>query len=347
MASWDNNQYDQNATEIAKTFCAGQGQNGSNLTDLVEKVARDNSLSGEQIRRLARTANVKTFGVKFDEMKTASAEDRNVEFQLADENEVLRRLAGTAEAVIKTAYAAPTQNKFPDLEDDFRAVRRPVPQEEKTASTFEVDVRASSPHKEIMRLQRLQEEATIRSKQASTAWHYALEGVLHATRKSNWTLDDSANLEKTAVALYGVNVIPELNIVRRLKGEAELVGLTEEKVASLRDKIVVKETDAARLIKTASDARCEWAEYDGAAQLIDQRLTYWTSKLSSEKKKNDKKKDEPSKAHAVGKTVGNVAATVMPTSKLIATLAPDREEITQFMSGASEGFTNGGIGKRK
>ena len=336
MASWDNNQYDQNATEIAKTFCAGQGQNGSNLTDLVEKVARDNSLSGEQIRRLSRTANVKTFGVKFEELKTASAEDRNVEFQLADENEVLRRLAGAAEAAVKVAHTPVQANKFPDLADDFRSARRPVPMEEKVAQSLEIDIKPIAADREVMKLQRLQEEAGMRAKQASTAWHYALEGVLQISRKSNWGVDDSANLEKTAVALYGVNVVPELNLLRRAKGGAALEGVTEEKVAALRDKVVVKETDAVRLVKQASDARSEWVEYDGASQLIGQRLEYWTKKLASDPKEKKDKKIDP---HAMGKNIGTMAGHVFPTARLVATLAPDREEITQFMAGASEGFS--------
>ena len=344
MATWDNSQYDQNATDIAKTFCAGQGQNGSNLTDLVEKVARDNSLNGEQIRRLSRTANVKTFGAKFDEMKTAGAEDRNVEFQLADENEVLRRLAGTAEAAVKVAYAAPQADKFPDLSDDYHDVRRPVPELQKTAEELHVAMPRSSPEVEIMKLQRLHEEADMRAKQASTTWHYSLESVMELARKSTWSADKTADLEKTAVALYGVNAVPEINVLR-LSRKADKLELTQEKVAAIQDRIVVKETDAVKFVKRAMDARQAWVEYDGAKQLIEKRLLHWTSKLSSDKKPENKPAEKTLKEK--GHIVGNVIGTLVPGARLAAQIAPDREEITRFMSGASEGFTHGGGYKKK
>lgn len=334
MATWDNNQYDQNATEIAKTFCAGQGQNGSNLTDLVEKVARDNSLNGEQIRRLSRTANVKTFGAKFDEMKTAGAEDRNVEFQLADENEVLRRLAGVAEAAVKTAYSVPLDNQFPDLPDEYADVRRPVPLEEKTAGSLDIAMPKVSPHKEIMRLQRLHEEADMRAKQASTTWHYGLEGIMQMQKKANWTATDTFNLEKTALALYAVNVLPEINVLRRASGTPELNEVTNEKVAALRDRVVVTETPAVQFIKRAMDARHEWVEYDGAKQLIEKRLGYWQNKIASDKKP-EKKDVTP---HSAGKAVGRLAGTFLPGTRLAVSVAADNPDITQFMAGASDSF---------
>lgn len=345
MATWDNSQYDQNATQIASTFCAGQGQNGANLTDLVEKVARDNSLNGEQIRRLARTANVKTFGAKFEEMKTAGAEDRNVEFQLADENEVLRRLAGTAEAAVKVAYTAPREDQFPDLPDAYADIRRPVPLEEKTAGSLDIAMPKVSAHKEIMRLQRLHEEADMRAKQASTTWHYGLEGIMQMQKKANWTPTDTFNLEKTALALYAVSVLPEINILRRAAGTPELSDVTNEKVAALRDRVVVTETPAVQFIKRAMDARNEWVEYDGAKQLIEKRLGYWRSKIASDKKPEKK---NHTLATNVGYAVGIHARPPVALARLLAPgtnvslkVESDNPAITQFMSGASDAATSG------
>ena len=84
--------------------------------------------------------------------------------------------------------------------------------------------------------------------------------------------------------------------------------------------------------------------------MIEKRLEYCQSKLSSdthEKHKDEKAKDKKPSFRERGHVVGNVVGTLVPGARLAAKLAPDREEITQFMSGASEGFTNGGGYEKK
>jgi hypothetical protein len=291
MAFWDNKKYDDEATRIAKTFNAGQGQNGASLTDLVEKTARQNGLNPEQIRRLSRVANIRAWEEKFAGMKAASAPDRNVEFELTSENEVIRRLHGDAAAMVSTAIktasgdAAPAQ-AFPDLQDAMDEVRRPLPKESgtyKKASVEPVDLlRPRRPDMELLKLQTLADQVDVKIASARFAWRDAMQGLLDESRKITWTPAHAAEFEKAAVSLHGLSVVPEINALRRMRGEPVLP-LTNEKVAALRDRIYAEPTPATDLVKAAAEARKEHSMLENARQTVEKKMESFRSLIGVRK----------------------------------------------------------------
>lgn len=289
MALWDNKQYDEEGTRIAKVFAAGEGKGGASLTDLVEKTARAEGLNPEQVRRLTRVSNIRAWEQKFAGMKTAGATDRNVEFALGDENEVIRRLHGEAAAMVsaavKTASALhgpePEVSGFPDLPDAMDAVRRPVPKEsgEFAKSATETPVLASRrPDLEVLKLQRMGDEIAVKVAAEKQAWAGALQALLDESHKVSWTPDAAADFEKAAVALHGLDVVPEINALRRLRGEGALV-LTNEKVAALRDRLYAEPSRATDLVKAAAVARKQYAVLGDAARAVEQKLAYFRGQM--------------------------------------------------------------------
>ena len=283
MTIWDNSTFDQRATDIANAFCAGENQNGSSLTDLVEKDARDASLNPEQIRRLARMSNVKTFGVKFEGMKTAGAEDRNVEFAVADETEIIRRLQSAAGESMKTASDG---SSYPDLPDSFRDLRRPAAPDEpmtKTAETQEAVLMGHvRPDMELIKLYKLAEEVEIRVKQATESWRDSMGEVFAAMRKTTWSDAAAIELEKDAIALYGVNVLPEINVLRYSRTSPQLE-FGAEKIAQLQEHLVGTEGPLTRALKTASEARQQFYDLEKTRDLIQTRTRYFSEQLRGTK----------------------------------------------------------------
>lgn len=289
MAVWDNKKYDDEATRIAKAFTAGHGQNGAGLTELVEKTARQSGLNPEQIRRLTRVANIRSWEEKFAGMKTAESSDRNVEFELGSEQEVIRRLHGDAAAMVNIAIKTASEVvspalAFPDLPNDMDEVRRPLPKESgtyKRASTPD-PLEVLRPDIEVLKLLKLADTVEVKMAAARFAWQDAMQSLIEETRKSTWSEDRAAEFEKSAVALHGLEVVPELNALRRIRGE-RILPMTREKVAGLRDRVYGEASRATSLIKTASVARKERAMLEDAQKAVTKKLATLKAQLGLRK----------------------------------------------------------------
>lgn len=291
MALWDNKKYDEEASRIARVFVAGASKGGASLTDLVEKTARAEGLNPEQIRRLTRVANIRTYEEKFAGMKTAGATDRHVEFALGEENEVIRRLHGEAAALVGSAVKTASAllgpepefaGGFPDLPDAMDAVRRPVPKDSgefvKAAAAQPDPLAPRRPDLEVLKLQRMADEVQVKVAAARLAWRDAMQGLLDESRKVTWTPEAAADFEKAAVALHGLSVVPEINALRKMRGETPVV-LTNEKVAALRDRIYADASRATDLVKAAADARREHALLEDAARIVAAKLAAFRAKV--------------------------------------------------------------------
>ncbi len=271
MATWDNKRYDEEATSIAKRFVAGMEQNGASLNDLVEKTARANNLNPEQIRRLTRVSNIRAWETRYEQMKTAADPDRNVEFQVGNDIEVIRRLHGVAKDTLSKTASVESPRSFPDLGNEMDMIRRPEPETPahiKVAAAPEIDTRRLS--MELLKMERLAETIEVRQKASSLGWRGALEEVLRVTRNIDWSTEKHAQLERDAVNAYGMEVVPELNALRRLRGEP-LLELSSEKVASLNDRVVARPNRLASLLKTASEERANLRALDAAKVTVTER----------------------------------------------------------------------------
>lgn len=256
MATWTNALFDSKAAELASAFDAGQGHNGADLNELVTKVARDESLNEEQVRRLCRAVNVHTFETKF---ATIQSGDKNVAFPVADEVVVIGRLF--SDAATKTASVA---DNYPDLPDEMAPLREDlsVTASIKTASYEENARRAASyiPREVPLdirynRAEREVRELKIKLGSLDQRWTDAVNRVSFHLRPINRDLDAFC---KNALAVLGGDSLPELNVALKLASHEEL-DIAQEKVATLVERLPDGKPDAmTKLLKTATDARVEY-----------------------------------------------------------------------------------------
>lgn len=241
---WSPDEYARQAESVADAFCAGQGVGGNDLSTLVEKVARDNALNPEQIRRLGRAANTAVFGRKYASRR--GEPDRRIDFDPVDAETIISRLQSSA---------APQLNKvasYPDLPDPRR---RPV---EKTAGEVrEPAPRAPPAVPRWSHLQKLASELPIELRQLDIRWQSNLRALAEDCRAQT---HDHVSFEKNAVAVLGAEVLTELNGVRDLLGFAPLV-VDRAKLAEAHDEALVGVEDrSTRLLRQASLARAEYAK---------------------------------------------------------------------------------------
>jgi hypothetical protein len=260
MATWDNADFDREATAIARAFWAGRDQNGASLNELATKVARDNGLNPEQIRRLCRNTNTKAFEQKYAALKGQA--DRSPYFELADPEAVIENLRQT----VAVAHTKQAEAEYPDLPDEY-APPPPNPKlfarEKIAALTHEIDnflPSYRSPFVELRRAEKQAADLAIERHQLNFAWDDAINAIVEHTRYQNWNHDD---FEKNAVALFGADVLPELNAIRYRCGRSELgEGAAENevkmKLAELQQKWVGIPDELTNRLKVAMEIRAKF-----------------------------------------------------------------------------------------
>lgn len=249
MPQWDSKQFEQKASEIAKTASAGQ----SSLHDLTVKLAKEKGLNEEQIRRLGRAVNVKAFEEKFASMK--GKQDRIVDFDPVNPEAVIQSLFSSAPGSEKRASAA-----FPELADEMRGDRGWAPMQTKTAS---VDVKnemlravPKDPpiESQINHWQKVAEELGVKMAGAEMRWDSSMEQLREHSRRLHWSRDE---FEKDALALYGDDVLFELNALRQSAKLPELA-LSKHAALKLAESLFGEETEDTKLVKVAADANKEY-----------------------------------------------------------------------------------------
>jgi hypothetical protein len=210
MAQWDSTDFDREATAIARAFWAGREQNGAPLNELATKTARDNGLNPEQIRRLCRSANTKAFEQKHAALK--GEDDRTPNFELSDPEAVISSL----HQAVTAAHTKQAAAEYPDLPNEYAPpVDASLFAREKVAA-LEGEINGylsprRSPLVELRRAEKLAADLAVERHALNFAWDDALDGIAAQSRFQNWNHDD---FEKNAVALFGADVLPELNAVR-------------------------------------------------------------------------------------------------------------------------------------
>src|SRR3990172_3164186 len=111
-------QYTKLAEAVATDFVSGDVP----LNDSVEKLAIEFDMNQEQIKRLCEATNNTTFNKLFN-AKDKTAEDRIIEFDIADSQKVLKKLGGRFSNTPKEA--ALNISELYELPDEMYAVRHP------------------------------------------------------------------------------------------------------------------------------------------------------------------------------------------------------------------------------
>lgn len=254
MAQWTNVEFDAAADGIAQSFFAGHANNGASLNELATKCARDNALNPEQISRLCKLVNTRTFETKLAAMQG----DKYVEFPVADADVVSSALMKTA------ALAGRHQDPYPALPDGLASLREtPEPEGMKIASAHTNAMRVcaalkSEPvdvqhHKAKLAAERHKDGA----ERAEVEWAEALRAVVAKTAGIRW---DHDAFEKSALVATDGEGLYELNQIRETLGMPPLE-VPEGKMAELLDRVEAADSAAAQLIGRATRARKACAEH--------------------------------------------------------------------------------------
>lgn len=258
MSTWTNTDYEQQAAEISRSFWAGQDLQGSSLSELATKVARDNNLNPEQIRRLCRATNKIAFAQKHAEM---SGTDRSPDFTPVDSETVLSTLhAAVANNSVKVA-----EELYPELPNEY------------ARKSVEVEKVAEAPPKprdlvvERIKLAREVEDLGHERRWLNVTWEAKLAELHELAKRYDFQHDD---FEKNAVALFGGDALPELNTLRTVLGRPTLEAnpATLSKLGHLQETWLGAPTDASNLLKAAVDARTKFMEVRKNHQEAEARL---------------------------------------------------------------------------
>lgn len=226
--------YEKLATEVVQEYL----QSSVPLNDGVYKRASEMGLNPDQIRQLVWAANTKAHLDLFEKQ----AEDKMVEFPVADADYVLRRLYTPPEA----QPLAVTSDKV--AADFFSS---PLPVTEKVAEEAVEEVKEVSPKtaadrkaKQIILMRKAAEELEIQTEVAKEQYKQAVAELARELRKMGAQHDE---FEKDAFSLHGEEILPLLQDVRsamNLKGALEA-----EKIACSYERVV--DTDSREMQKLA------------------------------------------------------------------------------------------------
>lgn len=236
---------------------------GTPLNDGILKVATELGLGPHQVKQLVWATNTKTHLTLFEK----KAEDKNVEFPVADADYVMRRLLSPPEAqplpVAKTASAV-TLDFFSEVEAPVIKVAQEI---ETSLEDRPVSAKTAQARKDKM-LRTMRKAAS----ELEQNIYMEREGYADAIHKLAWELRKSGgrdDFEKDAFALYGDEVLDTLNDVRAVyKHEVT----SAEKLASAVDRLVDDKTAQFKLLKTAREHFKEAIKYAGALKWLRAQL---------------------------------------------------------------------------
>lgn len=202
---------------------------GVPLNDGVYKIACDMGLNPHQVRQVVWQANTKTHLALFEKR----AEDKNVEFPVADADYIMRRMY-TPEEAQPLPVAAAAEKTASDFLEPLVA-EEPV---EKIAGWADPEPVAVSPklaaarrEKTIRTLEKAAESLQMSVMEERELYMDGVYKLAFDLRK----LADRAEFEKDAYALYGANILPVLNDLRSVYKQP---ALDTEKVASDYERLV-------------------------------------------------------------------------------------------------------------
>lgn len=269
MSLWDVKRFEDKASDLVKNF-------PNKLEEEITKVAKDENFNKEQIRRLSRMVNVILFNTKHAEM--AKESHRMVDFDTIDAEKIINNLSLNENS--KTASVL--EARYPELNDEFTP-SIPIKDSslEKLAEYFNRSLVKELPLSDkLARYQNNLDNLEIEKHICDIKWKNAMEELNTKIAHIYFDFDD---FEKNAVAFFGETVLPELNAIRREKG---LPGIetTNEKLASISNKLVYEETEETNLLKQAIENRENYIKITNDIPILKQKIANTLSILRSASK---------------------------------------------------------------
>jgi len=277
MPSYTRHDFDDMSFKIAEQF----SDSGTDLNSAVLKMAADKSMNPEQVKRLTEAVNTTVFLKLF---KDKPAQDKMVEFDVADPQEVLDKLLGSdsehkgtlgggLSIIIKSDVDnsdkdPDTSSFFDDIMDEVKSaafsgrdktasyasdyVDRDIHRVtfEKTAKRLDIKSNVHTVHQALETLLTKQASINITSSE--------LASDIAASYRGIYTRDKYAEFEADTLASFGNRAIPGLQMVRDRLGMAKIAkALTPREESFLSDRIVVDNSPAltkmARLVSLTED----------------------------------------------------------------------------------------------
>ena len=254
MSSWTEARYEEKAAEIARQH----GVTRKPLNDVLEKVAREDALTSDEIRTLGRMANVKAFKVYFDEREKQGA-DRMVEFEVADPEVVIQRITTAAEKVVAPATVENDKLAF-EIPDQMREIRHPTPPQEKVAAAPEEHaLRPADQEKVAMALVKIADDLEIERIQLGHRWEREVTELTDRFKIANAHTPDYGRFMLDALATRGRDAYPEVvTVAQGLRLPIPVV--SNEKIAELAVRRVVSDSPELKLLERAVETRFAYDE---------------------------------------------------------------------------------------
>ena len=257
---------------------AEQFREGTSLHDSVVKIAKDNQMNPEQIKRLVEASNTTTF---LNEFKSKDGNQRMVEFDVANPDKVIdEALSSSSSASDKAPSISITISVDPNagLHDTVEDENIPMPELEPSSE------KAAS-YSEGFFLQRTEKTASL----DSHTKHRVVESLLTKIADCNYQAEDiadeialsyrgiytqekHASFETDAFSMYGNEAIPGLQLVRNRLGLVKIARqLSPQEAYLLKDRHIVDGTHSSNLTKLSAiiDLVAQHKRYYGGLKHID------------------------------------------------------------------------------
>lgn len=225
--------------KLAGEAVAAYHNSGTPLNDSLYKVASDMGLNPDQVKQLVWGSNTKLHLDLFSKQ----AEDKMIEFPVADADYILRRLYTPPEA---QPLAVSSDKVASDFFSSPLPVTEKVAHEEFSEEVKEVSVKTAADRraKEIILMRKAASELDIQTQVAREQYTQAISELARELRKMGAQHDE---FEKDAYAFYGDAVVPMLQDVRHAMNVK--TALETEKIACNYERVI--DTDSPEMQKLA------------------------------------------------------------------------------------------------
>jgi hypothetical protein len=242
---------------------------GIPLHTSIVKIARDNSMNPEQIKRLVESANTTAF---LNEFKGKTGNQRMVEFDVADPAKVIEDALGGSDAPSSAQGGTPSiaitisfDQAQEGLHDEVADERTPIPTSDSTkvasyGEVYQVKLareRDDITSLDINQLARVQDSLLTKIADCNYRAQDLADEIARSYR-GIYTRDKHANFELDALSGFGNSALPALQLVRSRLGMPKLASrMTPQQEFILGDRHVV-EGDAnfskvAQIVSLCSD----------------------------------------------------------------------------------------------
>jgi len=250
---------------------AEQFREGTPLHESIVKIAKDNQMNPEQIKRLVEASNTTTF---LNEFKSKDGNQRMVEFDVANPDKVIdEALASGSSASDKapsisiTISVDPNAGLHDTIDDENMPMPELEPSTEKAASYSEgFFLQSTEKTASLNSHTKYQIKESLLTKIADC--NYQAEDIadeIALSYRGIYTQEKHASFETDAFSMYGNEAIPGLQLVRNRLGLSKIARkLSPQEAYLLKDRHITDGTHSSNLTKLSS-----------IINLVDQHKRYY------------------------------------------------------------------------